>query len=142
MRNKMRNLVDLDSHKSIQKSKKNVNRMVLINSIIYIVSHMPEFLVTLILIVNAKKISEFSKYRFSTDLLNEEAAFFSLVSITGQLYIFLIFDKNFKESFKDLANRLMLSFTHSRSSQERRITNERPLELINLRNLIGNGLID
>ena len=56
--------------------KKNTNRMILSNGIIQIVSHLPEFLVTVLLLVFRRKISDFCGYLLSCDILNEEAQSF------------------------------------------------------------------
>ena len=94
MNMKLRQINDVVQHKIIEKSKKKLNRMILFNSFIYILSHLPEFTMTLLLIIYSKKISNFCKNRFSCDLLNEEAEFFGLISIVCQFYVFKIFDKN------------------------------------------------
>jgi hypothetical protein len=102
MDGKLKQISDEAQRKIIEKSKKNINRMILFNSFIYIISHLPEFTMTLVLIVYAKKISNYCLNKFSCDLLNEEAEFFGLISIVFQFYIFKIFDKNFKTSFQQM----------------------------------------
>jgi len=79
--NKLRQIVDMDQHKNIQKSKTKVNRMILFNGLLYVFSHLPEFVVTLLLVVYSKKISNLCQYNFSCDLVSEEAEFFCLISI-------------------------------------------------------------
>ena len=136
-------VVDLDHHKNIQKSKTNINRMIFCNSILYITSHLPEFATVILLIVDSQKISKFCQYNYSCDLISEESEFFGLISIVFQFYIFKIFDKNFKTSFQDLKSRLC-------QKRSKNTTNPSPspnlfsnnTELINLKNLIGNGIID
>jgi hypothetical protein len=102
MDGKLRQISDEAQRKIIEKSKKHINRMIWLNSFIYIISHLPEFTMTLILIIYAKKISNYCLNKFSCDLLNEEAEFFGLISIVFQFYIFKIFDKNFKSSFMQM----------------------------------------
>jgi hypothetical protein len=99
---KLKQISDSAQHKAIEKSKKNLNRMILFNSFLYVLSHLPEFIITLLLIIYSKKISNFCKNKFSCDLLNEEAEFFGLISIVCQFYVFKIFDKNFKKSFNNI----------------------------------------
>ena len=106
MESKLKQINDLAQHKLIEKSKKNLNRMILFNSFIYVLSHLPEFLVTLLLIIYSKAISNFCKNKFSCDLLNEEAEFFCLISIVCQFYVLRNFDKNFKRSFEELKSNL------------------------------------
>jgi hypothetical protein len=110
MDGKLRQISDVMQRHEIEKSKKNVNRMILFNSLIYIFSHLPEFTTTLLLIVYAEKISNFCLNKFSCDLLNEEAEFFGLISIVCQFYVFKIFDKNFKSSFSQIISHFNSSF--------------------------------
>ena len=74
-------------------------------------------------------------------MLNEEAEFFCLVSIVCQFYVFKIFDKNFKNSFDDAVSKLYLLIC-SPTKEIEVTTQSENLELRNLNNLIGNGIID
>lgn len=145
--NKTRHIIDMDQHKNIKKSKKKINRMICLNSLLYVVSHLPEFLVTLLLVVFAKSVAKFCHFNFSCHLMGEEAEFFSLVSIVCQFFIFKVFDKNFKASCKDLKERF---FSRLFCDQAKKVGGQtqqnnsagKVVELKNLTNLIGNGLID
>jgi hypothetical protein len=132
MNRKLRQINDVAQHKIIEKSKKSINRMILFNSFIYTFSHLPEFTMTILLIVYTQEITNFCVIKFSCDLLNEEAEFFCLISIVCQFYVFKIFDKNFKKSFDDIKSNLFFCKEKKKES----------LELRNLNNLIGNGIID
>ena len=138
MANKLCQINDLAQRISIEKSKKNVNRMILLNSFIYVFSHLPEFTTTLLLIVFSKKISNFCSNKFSCDLLNEEAEFFGLISIVCQFYVFKIFDNNFKRSFNDLVNSFLNIFKRPKQTEN----SKDEIVFKNINNLIGNGLID
>ena len=126
--------------------------MLLVNGCIYVLSHVPEFLASLLLIVFAKEMSIYCAHRFSCDLVNEEAASFSLISIVCQFYVFKVFDKNFKQSFSDLKTRFLGLFSPTNGGVARPrssiaktnvvYTVENSRELVNLQNLIGNGLVD
>jgi len=143
MERKSMNIIDADHHKNIQKSKKRMNRMIFVNSLLYVLSHMPEFITSILLIVYSKEISKFCSNNVSCDLLNEEAAFFSLISIVCQFYVFKAFDLNFKESYRDIKARFIKtnSFKQNHPISESNMSRNAP-ELKNLKNLIGNGLID
>jgi hypothetical protein len=108
MENKLRTQKNMsDERKSeIQKSKKNVNRMVIVNGLIYAFSHLPEFVTTLLLIGFARFLKMFCTQKLSCELANEEAQFFCLISIFAQFFIFLSFNRSFRESFHDLKERL------------------------------------
>jgi hypothetical protein len=132
--------VDVDHHKNIQKSKKRINRMVFFNSCLYILSHIPEFTTTLLLILYSRRIVKFCMFNFSCDLINEEAESFGLISIVCQFFIYKVFDKNFRVSYKEIKAKV---FCWSKSQDS--ITNKLdkwPKELKNLKNLIGNGQTD
>ena len=133
---------DVMQRHEIEKCKKSVNRMILFNSLIYILSHLPEFTITLLLIVYAEKISNFCQNKFSCDLLNEEAEFFGLISIVCQFYVFKIFDKNFNTSFAHLKSLLGNLIYRKKETMKIPLTLQENLELKNLKNLIGNGIID
>jgi hypothetical protein len=59
-----------------------------------------------------------------------------------QFYIFKVFDKNFKASLQDVKHRIFArkKLINARKSPNDSSTNA--IELKNLANLIGNGLID
>jgi hypothetical protein len=79
--------------------KKKINRLVILNGILFFISHMPEFIIAILLLSFREKITHFCTHQIPCDLLNEEAQFFYLISIMCTFYLFLIFDRNFKESF-------------------------------------------
>ena len=138
-------LTDSDHHRSIQKSKKNINRMILWNSFIYLLAHLPEFVSTILLIQYATKISNFCNNELSCDLINEEAEFFSLLSIVGQFFIFWRFNKNFRTSLRDMIGRarfLIEARSPAATSTPYPSSSNVSLELINLNNLIGDGKIN
>jgi len=131
---------DPEHYLIVQKSKKNINRMILITNLIYALAHMPEFISTIMPVLFFKKISKFCQ-RISCDILNEEAQFFCLISIVCQFYIFIKFKKTFKTSLNDLILR-----TFFRKKKLKKIShnsiNIYSIELKNLNALIGDGKID
>ena len=102
MDKKLRQINDLAQRNLIEKSKKSLNRMILFNSFINMLSHLPSFTVTLLLVIYSKTISNICSNKFSCDLLNEEVDFFCLISIVGQFYVFKLFDKHFKRNINEL----------------------------------------
>ena len=140
---KLKQINDLSHHKKIEKRKKNLNRMIFFNSFNYILSHLPEFVVTLLLIVYARRIAKFCNNKFSCDLLNEEAEVFSLISMVFQFYMFKMFDRNFKSSCEDLKKKVfMFMFGKKKVTSSISSSRQTNLELSNLKQLIGNGIID
>ena len=98
-----------EDNSDLIKKKKNVNRMIIANSTIFFFSHAPEFLVSALLIFFRKKIKPFCTFQLSCDLINEEAQFFNSTSIVLNFYVFLTFDKNFRESFHCLIGKSKLN---------------------------------
>jgi hypothetical protein len=86
--------------------KKKVNRLVILNGILFFISHMPEFIIAILLLSFREKITNFCTHQIPCDLLNEEAQFFNLISIMCTFYLLLIFDRNFKESFHSRVKQL------------------------------------
>jgi hypothetical protein len=70
--NKSRHIIDMDHHKNIQKSKKKLNRMIFFNGLLYVFSHLPEFVTTLLLVIYSRDISRFCNFNFSCDLVSEK----------------------------------------------------------------------
>ena len=79
--------------------KKKVNRLVIVNGILFFISHMPEFIISILLLSFRDKITHFCTHQIPCDLVNDEAEFFNLISIMCTFYLLLIFDRNFEESF-------------------------------------------
>ena len=95
------------------KKKENLNKMVILNGIVYFLSHMPKFVTTLLIVVFAARLRKFCQERMSCDLINEEAEFFVLISMIGNFYIFKGFNTSFGESYLDLKTRLKYIFKGS-----------------------------
>jgi len=86
------------------KSKKNINRMVLISGLVFFFSSCPQFVILLLAIVwrdSALRRLCFFNFKYICSLLKDLAQFFSVFTMMFQFYIFLIFNKNFRESFND-----------------------------------------
>jgi hypothetical protein len=130
-------LHDTENKLIIQKSKKNANRMIIATNIIYFLAHMPEFISTLILVSYFQKVSKFCQ-KISCDILNEEAQFFSLISIVCQFYIFVKFKRSFKSSLSDLFARY---FAHKPKISPNNTSQLYSIELRNINFLIGDGKI-
>jgi hypothetical protein len=83
------------------KFKTKLNKMIITNASLFFISHIPEFLVTLLLIIFHDTLFEFCFNGFSCFELIEMAQTFHFISIGFQFFIFLKFDKNFLNSFRD-----------------------------------------
>ena len=94
-----------EHHDELKSKQTRLNKMIVLNGIVYFIGHFPEFLTTLLLIIFSKKISNFCFYQFSCDLFNENASFFNVFSISFQFLLFLCFDQNFHTGFLELLRR-------------------------------------
>jgi hypothetical protein len=100
------NLIKDEKHLyDIVKYKQKLNKMIITNGSLYFFSHVPEFLVTIMLIAYRKRLAQFCYFFFTCAELIEMAQAFSFVSVGAQFFIFLYFDHNFKESLMDLIKR-------------------------------------
>ena len=88
------------------RSKTNIDRMIITTGLVYFVSHMPEFCVTLGLLIYRENVRNFCTNYNACLILNDEARFFALISILFQFYILLLYSRNFRESFLNLLDRL------------------------------------
>jgi hypothetical protein len=88
------------------KLKDKVNRMIIYNGLLYFVSHAPDFVMFLLMTIYNNDLSLYCIKLFScTDLL-EISQIFCLLSIGFQIFVFIRFDKNFRNSFFNLWHRL------------------------------------
>ena len=85
--------------------KHKVNKMILTNGLLYFVSHVPEFVVTLLLIAYAKTLEFYCLRFFSCVELSEMAQACILWSISLQFFVFKHFDKNFNQSLMQVLGR-------------------------------------
>jgi hypothetical protein len=83
------------------KFKAKLNKMIITNASLFVISHVPEFVVTLLLIIFKNTLFEFCFNGFSCFELIEMAQTFHFISIGFQFFIFLKFDKNFSNSFRE-----------------------------------------
>jgi len=82
------------------KFKNKLNKMIITNGTLFFSTHIPEFVVTLI--VSFRKSPDFVNFcsiHFDCNDLIEMAQAFHFISISFQFFILLIFDHNFKNSF-------------------------------------------
>ena len=86
----------------LDKKQGDLSKMIIINGVIYFVSHSPEFVTSVLLVVFARRISNFCRSKIPCDIFNENAQFFCLISISLQFFIFLRFNHNFQTSYKSL----------------------------------------
>jgi len=87
------------------KFKEKINRMILVNGLLYFISHFPEFLVTLLLIIFRKTLEYHCFTLFSCVDLIEISQSLNFVMIFSQFFLFKKFDKNFHDSFQNLWKR-------------------------------------
>ena len=89
----------------IKKHQNNVDNMILLNGLAYSVSHVPEFIVSLLLLIFRHKLLKFCKKYNSCQLVKDEAKSLTLISSVCQFYILLAFNENFRTVFKNMFSR-------------------------------------
>ena len=88
-----------------QKMTDKITKMVIINSIFFFISHFPEFLTTILMMIFNEKAKKFCFYMFSCKKIIEMSQVFCLISVSLQMFLFIGFDKNYKLSIIDLFKR-------------------------------------
>ena len=88
------------------KFKENMNRMIITNGLLYFVSHVPEFFVTLLLLVYKNSLSIYCTTFFSCIEFVEIAQVFNFCSIGLQFFVFKHFDKNFRKCLEHMIGRI------------------------------------
>ena len=86
--------------------KRNVKKLIITNGIIFFLSHVPEFILTLLLILFKNRLANFCFYFISCFELIEIFESFSLISISFQFFVFKHFDHNFILSITDLKKKI------------------------------------
>ena len=97
---------------------KRLTKMVIINGLIYFLSNIIEFLVTIMLISFSRLISHFCNEKFSCDLFKEEAEFFILFWMISNFFILNHFNISFNNSYQDLKSKIH-KFFHTFSKPNR-----------------------
>ena len=87
-----------------EKKRKRILKMIIINGIIFTLSHLPEFLISILLLVFQNKLDFCTNFECS--ILNDFGQFFIYFSIMSQLSINNNFNSLFKESFDNIILRL------------------------------------
>jgi hypothetical protein len=82
--------------------KARLNKMIITNASLFFISHIPEFVVTLLLIIFHSTLLDFCFNVFSCFELIEMAQTFHFISIGFQFFISLKFDRNFLNSFLEI----------------------------------------
>ena len=90
----------------LKKKKDKLSKMIVINGLVYFISHMPKCASTTLVIVFSNRLQNFCTDKMSCDLINEEAEFFEVISMIANFFIFKCFNRNFSESCVDLKQRI------------------------------------
>ena len=105
LKKKQQLIKDKADNKDITKHQNNVDNMILLNGLAYFVSHVPEFFVSLFLLIFRKQVLKFCQQNNSCQLVRDEAKSLTLVSSVCQFYILLAFNENFRREFMDIFRR-------------------------------------
>jgi len=84
--------------------QKKINNLILINGILYFLSHFPEFITTILVISFDGQLKEFQFLYYSNNNFVEISEAFGLLAISLQFFVLNYFDNNFINSFKQMRN--------------------------------------
>jgi hypothetical protein len=101
-------LVDERHKREAIKHRNKITKMILINGTIYSLSHVPVFVITILLIVFKKELADFCFFYISYTELMEMPDSFCLISICLQFFIVIYFDQNFKMSFLEIVRKFKI----------------------------------
>jgi hypothetical protein len=96
--------------KEEEQKKKKLSKMVIINNIIYLLSHMPEFLLSLLFIIFDKVLYNICYMDYKCDKIHELTQVFIFISINSQYSINKSFNKVFNESFNNITLKIRSAF--------------------------------
>ena len=82
--------------------KEKITKMIIINGVVYVVSHFPELIVLVVLYAFEDEMFSFCLNQMTCDKINEIVQFFIFISIIAQLFICNRFNKQFSISLGDL----------------------------------------
>ena len=100
--NKKKKLVDNFVEDEDTKKKNKLSKMIIINNTIYMISHLPEFLLTLSLIIFTNQMYFLCTKYLKCENFNELAQVFIFISIISQLSINKRFNTIFCESYENV----------------------------------------
>ena len=86
--------------------KVKVNKMIIVNGILYFVSHLPQFVITVAFFVLKKQLAGFCYFYFLCDDFLEILQTSSLISISFSFFIYLKFDNNIRGSYADIMKKM------------------------------------
>ena len=102
IRRKMTNGIDARHLDEAIQFKVKINKMILTNGLVYFLSHIVDFVVTLLLLIFKQSFTQFCSSYFSCPQFLEISQSLNFLSISLNLFIFLLFDRNVLASFKNL----------------------------------------
>ena len=88
--------------------KEKVNKMIVTNGLLYFVSHVPEFALTLVVLALNTQLADSCMHDMSCVELFDIAQVFNLFSMSLQIFVFKHFDRNFRNSLNNVLDRKLL----------------------------------
>jgi hypothetical protein len=113
---KKKEIINNFKEKEEAKKLKHLKKMLIINGIMFILSHLPEMLIRSLLFFSNDRLIDFCLVDFRCDKLNEFGDFFNYFTIISQLFINLKFNKLCNESYQNLKIKLKPSKMFSGSN--------------------------
>ena len=86
--------------------KNKIRKLIITNGILFFISHMPEFVATLFLIIFRKELKFFCFFYFSCTEMNEIFEVFGFIGASVNFFVYKHFDHNFIESYKEIKEKL------------------------------------
>ena len=90
--------------------KKNVTKMIIVNGLLYFVSHVPEFIFTVFMLFLSTELASTCGGKVSCIELNDIAKTLNFFSMGFQIFVFKHFDRNFCNSLDNLLDRFLYKY--------------------------------
>ena len=90
------------------KLKEKINKMIITNGLLFFVSHLPEFAMTVLLLAFEKQFANSCSENVSCIEMIDVAQAFNFVAMSLQILVLKHFDKNFRKSLENILDKMKI----------------------------------
>jgi len=99
LKRRLKLFTDVEVIHNTKEFKKRINKMILAYGILYLSSHLLEFIVAILFLVFNEQLKDFCYYSFHCIEIIELVQTFNFLSVSLQFFLFKRFDRNFSETY-------------------------------------------
>ena len=118
-------LVSNTKSQNDEEASNKTTRMAIISNLFYLITYLPELIVSIIITIYSNQISKFLFYisSVSSMLIVEEFEIFGLISVVSIFYNLIYFNKNFNISYQDFKDKIKMKFFQKMTFNKFKIEN-------------------